>query len=64
MSSHPTWQDQLRSLLDKYEKFATRDDAYRALTQMANVAERYIAEHPITCSIAIECPRLFTRPGP
>ena len=50
MSSHPTWQDQLRSLLDKYEKFATRDDAYRALTQMAHVAELYVAEHPTTNS--------------
>ena len=41
-----TWQDQLRSLLDRYGKFGTRDDAYRALTQMANVAELYVAEHP------------------
>jgi len=48
MSTTPitTWQDQLRSLLDRYGKFATRDDAYRALTQMANVAELLVAEHP------------------
>ena len=45
-----TWQDQLRSLLDRYGKFGTRDDAYRALTQMANVAELYVAEHPTTDS--------------
>ena len=45
-----TWQDQLRSLLDRYGKFGTRDDAYRALTQMANVAEQYIAEHSTTDS--------------
>jgi hypothetical protein len=52
MSTAPntTWQDQLRSLLDRYGKFGTRDDAYRALTQMANVAEQYIAEHPTTDS--------------
>ena len=47
MSTRPvtTWQEQLRPLLDRYGKFGTRDDAYRALTQMANVAEQYIAEH-------------------
>ena len=44
-TSITTWQDQLRPLLDRYGKFGTRDDAYRALTQMANVAEQYIAEH-------------------
>ena len=33
MSTTPitTWQQQLRSLLYRYEKFETRDDAYRAL---------------------------------
>jgi hypothetical protein len=48
MSTPPitTWQEQLRSLLDRYGKFGTRDDAYRALLQMANVAELYVAEHP------------------
>ena len=52
MSTRPvtTWQEQLRPLLDRYGKFGTRDDAYRALTQMANVAEQYIAEHPATDS--------------
>jgi hypothetical protein len=52
MSTPPitTWQDQLRPLLDRYGKFGTRDDAYRALTQMANVAEQHIAEHPATDS--------------
>jgi hypothetical protein len=52
MSTTPikTWQEQLRSLLNRYEKFATRDDAYRALTQMANVAELYVAEHPATAN--------------
>ena len=52
MSTEPntSWQDQLRPLLDRYGKFGTRDDAYRALTQMANVAEQYIAEHPTTDS--------------
>jgi CspA family cold shock protein len=52
MSTTPitTWQQQLRSLLYRYEKFETRDDAYRALIQMANVAELYVAEHPATDS--------------
>ena len=52
MSTMPitTWQDQLRPLLDRYGKFGTRDDAYRALSQMANVAEQYIAEHSTTDS--------------
>jgi hypothetical protein len=47
MSTAPnmTWQDQLRPLLDRYGKFETRDDAYRALVQMAYVAELYVAEH-------------------
>jgi hypothetical protein len=50
MSTTPvtTWQEQLRSLLDRYGKFGTRDDAYRALTQMASVAELYVSEHPTT----------------
>ena len=55
MSTTPitTWQQQLRSLLYRYEKFETRDEAYRALIQMANVAELYVAElyvaeHPAT----------------
>jgi hypothetical protein len=37
-------------LLDRYGKFRTRDEAYRALTQMANVAELYVAGHPTTDS--------------
>jgi hypothetical protein len=48
MSTTPitTWQEQLRPLLDRYGKFGTRDGAYRALLQMANVAELYVAGHP------------------
>ena len=50
MSTTPVtnWQEQLRPLLDSYGKFGTRDEAYRALTQMASVAELYVAEHSTT----------------
>jgi hypothetical protein len=40
MSTTPvtTWKEQLRPLLDRYGKFGTRDDAYRALTQMGDAS--------------------------